>query len=456
MSASIITIGTQIPGKSDLYADYSSGKSLHDYDIVVFDTSFPSYDYDFGGSLSESGSKKLNTDIAHWRDELSSAIADGKTVFILLASSEKVSAKTGQKEFKGSRTINYVTDVNNYSALPFTLNATNSKGTKVKVSDVRFSQLYDVIKDHLEYQVYMSGSYGTVVFSTLKGTNTLGSVVKLKEKSGHLVLLPYFNLESMTEEHKDGKEYWTKAGMRVGQQLVQQLIEIDKVLRKNSEATPTPNWAIEVSTSQKAVSLQKKIDTINATIKKKKAERDKATEQKQQADAIKALLYENGTILEGEIENVLTMMGYAVSNFRDGALEIDHVIVSPEGKRFIGEAEGKDKSAISIDKFRQLETNIQEDFQRDEVTEPAQGVLFGNGFRLQDPAKRPDEFTDKCYTNAKRLGTALVKTSDLYPIAVYLSDYPDDDAFKAACRKTLEDTKGSVVVFPKIPTQTKS
>ncbi len=453
MSTSIVTIGTQIPGRSELHATYSSGKSLHDYDVILFDTRFPAYGFDYsgGGSLSEDSSKQLNQDIAHWGSELGSAVDDGKTVFVLLAASESLSARTGRKEFKGNRTINYVTDVDNYSALPFTPSITNSRGSKVKVSDARFNHLYEIVKNHVEYQVFMPGSYGTVVFSTVKGTNTLGTIVKLKEKTGHIVLLPYFNLEGMTEEHKDGKSYWTKAGMKTGQQLIGQLMEIDKVLRKSSEATPPPNWAAEVQTSKKAASLEEKINTIEATIKKEEIERSKTLEQKQRADAIKALLYENGTLLEGEIENVLTMMGYEVSNFREGALEIDHVIVSPEGTRLIGEAEGKDKSAISIDKFRQLETNIQEDFQRDEVAEPAQGVLFGNGFRLQNPAERPDEFTDKCYTNAKRVGTALVKTSDLYPIAVYLSDCPDDEIFKASCRKVIEETKGALVTFPEIP-----
>jgi hypothetical protein len=241
--------------------------------------------------------------------------------------------------------------------------------------------------------------------------------------------LPYFNLGGLIEERDDGKSYWTKEALKIGQQFTKQVIEVDKALRKSSEVTPLPSWAAEVPASEKAGSLQTKIDAIDSIIKKKRIERQKVFEQKQQADAIKALLYENGTILEHEIENALKLMGYNVSNFREGSLEIDHIIISPEGKRLIGEAEGKDNSAVSITKFRQLESNINEDFERDEVTEPAQGILFGNGYRLKNPSERPDEFTDKCYTNAKRLSTALVKTSDLYPVAIYLSDYPNDDAF---------------------------
>ncbi len=452
MAVSIISIGSEIPGGSE-FATYSSGKSLHDYDVVVFDASFPAYDHDYGGgnSLGEWSSAQLAKDIVHWKSELMSAITDGKTVFILLAGSQDLSVKTGQKEFKGSRTINYVTDVNNYSAIPFPLNVVNSKGSKVKICDARFNQLYEAVKDHMEYQVYIPGKLGTVAFSTVKGTNTLGAAIKLKEKSGNIVLLPYFNLEELTEEHKDGKTYWTKEALKIGQQFTRQIIEIDKVLRKSSDSTPMPNWAADMLASKKTASLQKRVDVLETEIKKIEEEKQKKLEQMRKTNSIKSLLYENGTILEDEIEAVMKALGYEMSKFREGALEIDHVIVSPEGERFIGEAEGKDTSAISIDKFRQLETNINEDFERDEVTEPARGILFGNGYRLQSPTERPDEFTEKCYKNANRLGTALVKTSDLYPIAVYLTDNPKDETFKEACRKAIEGTKGALVTFPKIP-----
>jgi len=51
-------------------------------------------------------------------------------------------------------------------------------------------------------------------------------------------------------------------------------------------------------------------------------------------------------------------------------------LVSPEGDRYIGEAEGKENKAVNIDKLGQLERNIQEDFARDEVQEPARGILL--------------------------------------------------------------------------------
>lgn len=160
------------------------------------------------------------------------------------------------------------------------------------------------------------------------------------------------------------------------------------------------------------------------------------------------LLYETGKPLEHAIEKVLRLLGYSVETLRIGDLEIDHVITGPSGRRLIGESEGKDSSAIDISKFRQLESNIGEDFERDEIDQPAKGVLFGNGFRLTAPAGRAEQFTLKSLTNARRLGSALIRTADLYTVAIHLLDHPDDDAFKAACRAAIEDTVGGIVKFP--------
>lgn len=161
------------------------------------------------------------------------------------------------------------------------------------------------------------------------------------------------------------------------------------------------------------------------------------------------LLYETGKLLESAIEKVLRLIGYEVDTLRIGDLEIDHVIVGPNRIRMIGESEGKDNSAIDINKFRQLESNIGEDFEREEVGTPAKGLLFGNGFRLSPPAGRAEQFTHKSLINAGRLGSALIRTADLYPVAVYILDNPDDDAFKASCRAAIEDTSGGIVQFPR-------
>ena len=141
-------------------------------------------------------------------------------------------------------------------------------------------------------------------------------------------------------------------------------------------------------------------------------------------------------------------MGFTAESYKDSESEFDAVFSSPEG-RFLGEAEGKDKSAINIDKLSQLERNLQEDFQRDDVNAYANGVLFGNAYRLQLPSERQDFFTEKCVTGALRAGISLVRTIDLFEIARYLKQSKDEE-FAQKCREAIFEYKGKIVVFPKL------
>jgi len=147
--------------------------------------------------------------------------------------------------------------------------------------------------------------------------------------------------------------------------------------------------------------------------------------------------------------DALKALGYSAENYDDGELELDQVIVSPEGERFIGECEGKDNSAVNIDKFRQLSENIQADLQTENVDKPAIGILFGNGFRLTAPQDRQDQFTQKCLSSAKR-GTILIRTMDLYPVVRYIRE-TNDQEYMRLCRDAILASLGSVVEFPVPP-----
>jgi len=124
------------------------------------------------------------------------------------------------------------------------------------------------------------------------------------------------------------------------------------------------------------------------------------------------------------------------------------VFESPEG-RLIGEAEGKDSKPINVDKLRQLAMNVHEDLLRECVSVPAKGVLFGNPFRLDAVASRPQAFTPKCISAAESSSTALVATPELFNAARYLAD-TDDEAYAAQCRAAIVAGVG-VVTFPRVP-----
>ena len=160
----------------------------------------------------------------------------------------------------------------------------------------------------------------------------------------------------------------------------------------------------------------------------------------------KKLLYENGKPLEYAIIDALQTIGFKAENYDDGKSEFDIVFESDEG-RFIGEAEGKDNSAINVTKFRQLESNINEDFERDEVTVHAKGVLFGNPFRLIHPNERKEFFTQKAIDAAKRTGIALVNTHELFEVVKYIKNTDNQDYAKLV-RECFKNTSGDIVKFP--------
>ena len=145
----------------------------------------------------------------------------------------------------------------------------------------------------------------------------------------------------------------------------------------------------------------------------------------------------------------MQLLGFAASNYKDSDSEFDVVFQSPEG-RFLGEAEGKDNNMIGIDKLRQLEMNIHEDLSREEFIEPAKGVLFGNAYRLSAINERVEFFTEKCQKSAKRSGTILVRTPDLFRVAQYLSG-ETDQKYAQACREALLNAEGEIVQFPEPP-----
>lgn len=245
--------------------------------------------------------------------------------------------------------------------------------------------------------------------------------------------------------------YWTDEALVFGKKFVLSICALDKAVNTTSSFTAKPDWLTqdkyvlpkEKNAIDKLIEVESKIDFLQK--QKEQYEQEIADEP-----VLKRLLYENGKPLECAIRIALGMMEFSVEHFENSESEFDIVLESKEG-RLIGEAEGKDNKSINIEKLRQLVMNIQEDYGRDEVKNMAKGVLIGNAFRLVDPDKRGDFFTEKCLTAANRNGTALIRTVDLFNVAKYLSGNKNK-TFSEKCRKAIIETTG-VVAFPEIPNE---
>jgi len=464
MEKQIFTIGYRIPTLEKNEVDFYDGQSLMDADVLLVSPDaleprghWVSFTIGDGGCYDVDTSKTYKQRISSLRKEIEDHLNSGKSVFVLLTKqAEYLLAGGVSTEKKGQHTYQTAT-YSNYNFLPVHLGAlTSASGKHIEFSgNPLFNDFNEKFKGNLEYQLYIENPNGAQAIYTGKDrTKLLGAVYKIGK--GHLIALPFiaYDEKKFTEYKGKGQEkkaYWTKEATQFGKSLAKVFVDIDKALGKGGDRTPPPDWTNDedFQLAQEKV-LQKEVEEKSKNIEKLTLQKGELLTQIDQEVRLKDLLFENGKTLENAINIALEILGYKAENYNDGNLELDHVVTSPEGDRFIGEAEGKDNSAVNIDKFRQLATNIHEDLQRDEVENPAMGILFGNGFRLTKPHERGEQFTTKCISTAKSSNCVLVRTTDLFEVARYIKE-SKDETFAKDCRDALKDGVGKIIDFPPLP-----
>ncbi|MBT4888218.1 MAG: hypothetical protein HON65_01520 [Rhodospirillales bacterium] len=304
-----------------------------------------------------------------------------------------------------------------------------------------------------EFRVLIDSKDATPLIMPRAGDSPVGASAKFKGGTGTLYLLPYldFDKDSYAFE-KDDSNFWTEEALQIGKRFISGIIEIEKNCRNNFKQTPPPTWLAENKTFSlpAETAISEKLLQLGTKIEALQTQKNSLLKNLDEEIVLKGLLYEKGFPLESAIIQALTLLGFNATNYHENDSEFDVVFDSPEG-RLLGEAEGKDNRAINIDKLRQLEMNIHEDFSRDEIDEQAKGVLFGNAYRLLLPTERKDFFTAKCITAVSRSNTALVRTTDLYKVAQYLSA-KSDKRFSKKCREAILNGVG-LIIFPKMPIQ---
>jgi hypothetical protein len=484
MPKHVISVGFEIPGDACESVGFESDASLLDADIVVFSPNLEGYATDERGyqgkaCLSKEDSGRALTNAAHWQKELQTALEAGRTVFVVLLGVGSLYVHTGQTNYSGTgrnaRATNVVDIFEPYSFLPISGLAAAvhvATGERIKTTkDVGVLAAYwQEFGAATYYQAYIERNIGVVGLVTQTGDKMVGGIVRFKEWRGAVVLLPVPNFRYMVEERKeqqaarpaneessgskdrDGNGLDDEAEKSIGNQFVNALVEIDRVLVAKAAKTPPPAWAnAEEYALKEEVSYRDQVSEVDARIAELQKRKLEAEGRLDAAGNLRGLMFETGKPLESAILEALQLTGFGAAGFSDSESEFDAVFTDPSGRRLLGEAEGKNDRAVNIDKLDQLDRNIQEEFsKREDSTEYAKGVLFGNAFRLLPPSERGDYFTPKCLSGAKRLGVALVRTPDLFVVAKFLKEN-SDPSFAASCRKAILETTGAVVEFLPIP-----
>ena len=424
MTKRVLTVGCRIPGGFGEYVRFDSRASLLDADFVLFCPTLVQH------------TENLKHTIDHWNRELEDVLDAGNTAFVLLSHYKEITLGRGDV-------------VANYDVLPYPIDVVGSIGTSMALNHGQsilgdYWQQFGAESRYLVHMTELDGFDPLVI--TRHGDRVVGAIRRADNGTGALVALPWISMDreefTYIPDEYDADDTWTPAAIEWGRRYFETLSSLDDALKFRDSRTPTPLWAQSdaFKTSQE-LTLSEELGEIQGRIKGLVTKRAETEAKIARAASLTSLLFEQGHDLEGAVLQAMSLMGFEANSYRDADSEFDAVLECPEG-RCIGEVEGRDNKAIGIDKMRQLEVNILEDFKRDGVSQPAKGLLLGNAFRLTPPPDRPvDHFTAKCMTAAERNGTALIRTCDLFEVAKALADYPDAE-FATACRLAILNTHG--------------
>lgn len=456
----IFTIGFELPEGDFQNIPFDSNQSLLDADIILYKVGFGDHyasEYYQGKPLFDNyESVRVAQNLQHWRAELVTATNASKLVIVFLAKPLNYFRYTGEQSFSGTGrsrvTTNLVTQVESYTAVPNITSVEPKSGSEVRLTKEGsyLAPYWKEFEEYSEYEAFIKGKFSHVFLKTKTGNKTVATAVHSK---GSLLFLPplrYDEDKFVKYDSKKEEEYWTKEAVKFSKQLATALVALSNSILRGRLITPPPQWVLDsVYTTCEEGAFHREIVKVSKKISKLQKQRTELEERFDEVGLIRALLFEQGKPLERAVRDALTLLGFSAVPFRESDSEFDVIFESPEG-RCLGEVEGKDNKAVNIDKFSQLERNLHEDFARENVTEYAKGVLFGNAKRLKPPAERGEAFTSKCITAAKRVGFALVRTPDLFKPVRYLRSTPDPEYAKN-CRNAIFETKGDIVVFPTVP-----
>jgi len=454
----IITIGLELASDTVHSEDLNSKISLLDWDIILIKPVIDQFEADrtFQGkpAFDEGDSFQLKECAEHWRREIKDAIDAGKMVVVFLPPYEEVYIDSGDRTYSGTgknqKTTIKVNKFSNYEFLPATLGPVAKLGRSIKLTPQGSEYLASYWSDFESsstYNVILTQPGLTTAMTTRSGDKAVGCIIRSKINSGTIVLVP--DIEFYHESFLGDDDHWTPAAEQFASRMIASMVSLEKSLHSQGERSAEPGWVAERKYMMPAEpALKVRLLEAEQLVEEAQRQKEDAIEALQALGGIRSLLFEKGKPLENSIIDALRIMGFSAEPFQDAESEFDVVFHSSEG-RFIGEAEGKDNKAVNIEKLRQLTMNIHEDLMRDDVSEPAKAVLFGNGYRLAPLEDRQDPFTTKCHSAASSSGAALVFTPDLLTVVQYLSG-ANNEEYAQECRQAILTQSGRVK-FPMPP-----
>ncbi len=368
----IFTVGFYLPGDEFEFIEFDSDQSLLDADIVLYKVGFGTHvaieNYQGQPLFDHSTSIRVYQNLEHWRSEIAAATKAGKLVIVFLTKPKSYYRYTGEQRLSGtgrSQTkTNIIAPIESYSAVPNITSVEAKTGREVRLTKegVYLDAYWKEYGNRCAYEAFIDGKFSHSLLTTKAGDKTIAAAVHAE---GALLFLPPIRCDDDTfldEEAEEDESYWTAEAEKFGKRLAATLIALANCLRAGRVITPPPAWALESSfITVQETDIHSEISKLTTKIIELRERQAALEHQLAKAGSIRSLLFEQGKPLEEAVRDALVIFGFTAKPFTDGDSEFDIIFESPEG-RCLGEVEGKDNKPVNIDKFSQLERNLQEDF----------------------------------------------------------------------------------------------
>ena len=463
MGKQIIGMGLKhFPFKDEQVNFYSSSDnvSLIDGDIILFSPKFfnyPRYDqkpFDGKQLLTKDQSALFQDEFQYWQIEMEIAIKKKKTVFIFCEQPKRFYFHSGSylypDFFIGSLLLLDLPCLKRYRLI-------SGKEIKYYNTNTILKPLWEDFQKYFWHKIaFQKKHFSEDVYFVSKNFNPkneeseiFGGIIHTSS-GGFVVVLPAINFKhpDFIKNHQCSKDdpqnvYDKKKLLDFSNQLIQHIIQIDSTLKSYYTLTPTPSWfnynRFQINTASK---IEKDIKNLQVKIQKFDQNKIHLKNLLEREKVPYRLLFEKDRLLKEAVTICLKLIGFNTTSHHDKQLQFDMMCKSKEGM-FLGEVESKKNKAIDIDKIDELIKKLEEYIRNTKLKTPLKGVLFGNGHRLEEPTKRPNQFTNECIQAAKQKNIALICTTDLFYITQHLKTHLDI-TFKTKCRQIILSTKGLV------------
>ncbi len=396
--------------------------SYMDYDAVLIDSSFLSYEYKedypstFKGKriISKEDSHKMVSDFDTVREQIIEILKQGKNVFVIMGRNENCYVYTGKTEYSGTgknaRGTDIVNEFNVLSFLPIDIEPTFVTGENFTISCQNpYANFFQQTKDLSYYNSYFKSTVSTTLLSIPNSDKAVSAVFEYY--SGKIILLPNIYSEDEFENEKEWNEQAEK--------YLTALYELNRNLLSKANEYVLPTWSEEIKilneeeTENKILDDERKLEKLQNKILKQK-------EQLCKIQKYKILLTASGPVLEEIVKDVLISLGFTLKQTQKGRSDI---IAEYNNINIVAEIKGVSKSAAEKH-AAQLEKWVAEFIEEnDKIPKP---LLIINGFCDTPIDERTEDiFPNQMLKYCNSREHALITTTQLLCLFIEITQNPE-------------------------------